>query len=277
MSAQQDLAAIIAQAAQDPAAAAIGTEGALNDAAVEADEWSDLDVTIFVKTGATIDKQAYITAFGPPVIVQHLLNQDLFGPSSAVWDTYLVRYAQTQRIDWKFAPAADMTAYLAADTLNTLVWQAGVGAVVPRQTSAGSHAVQLPTAEEFAASVNELLWCAGNVAKGLHRGQLLYANEMLNLHVRSELLRLLAWQVALDHEAFDVGACDKHLPEALGRNQRQKLASSYAQASLSDTTHSLAQVLELAEAATIAVAKGCGYPVPSELVSALAQLRGWLG
>ncbi|WP_390406327.1 aminoglycoside 6-adenylyltransferase [Lacticaseibacillus jixiensis] len=277
MSAQQDLAAIIAQAAQDPAVAAIGTEGALNDVALQADEWSDLDVTIFVKTDATIDKQAYITAFGAPVIVQHLLNQDMFGPSSAIWDTYLVRYAKTQRIDWKFAPAADIDAYLASDSLNTLVWQAGIGAVTPRATSAQTHAVQLPTAEEFADSVNELLWCAGNVAKGLHRQQLLYANEMLNLHVRSELLRLLAWQVALDHSDFDAGACYKHLPEALERNQRQMLANSYAQASLADTAHSLAQVLDLAEAASVAVANGCGYPVPSELVPALAQLRDWLG
>ncbi|WP_407894365.1 aminoglycoside 6-adenylyltransferase [Lacticaseibacillus sp. N501-2] len=89
-----DLSKIVQLAATDPRVVAIGTEGSQNDPQVRADAWSDLDVTVFVRE-ALADPWALVQALGQPVMWQHLLNRDLFGPSSPfgirIWCATLAR------------------------------------------------------------------------------------------------------------------------------------------------------------------------------------------
>lgn len=268
-----DLTKIVQLVANDPRVVAIGTEGSQNDPQVHADAWSDLDVTVFVRE-ALADPWALVQALGQPVMWQHLLNRDLFGPSSAIWDTYLVRYAGTRRIDWKFAPIADLDAYLAADTLNQIVWQNGV-AVAPQTTSAQSHAVKLPSESEWLAVVNEVLWCAGNVEKALHRQNLVHANEQLNANVRPGVLRLLSWQAALNQPDLDAGSQWKFLAAALPVAQQQVLSQSYAQADLRQTQASLHALLELTAQVSRQLAKQLRFDLPEWFEPGLAQLRQW--
>lgn len=269
------LAQIFQLAAADGRVAAIGTEGSHNDPAVPADVWSDLDVTVFVREPLGDDAwSAWVCALGQPIIWQHLLNRDLFGPSSAVWDTYLVRYAGTARIDWKFAPIADLDQYLAADSLNTIVWRDGQE-LSPRETNASSHVVKLPLPSEFIDVVNEVLWCAGNVAKALYRGNLVHANAQLDDNVRPGVLQLLSWQVALSRNDFDAGSHWKFLADALPEALRQLLFSSYAQADLKQCHASLQTLIDLCESASRNLARQLQVELPDWFEPGLKQLREW--
>lgn len=270
-----DLAQIFQLAEHDARVVAIGTEGSRNDPSVVADAWSDLDVTVFVREA--LDAEAWshwVCALGDPVIWQHLLNRDLFGKSSAIWDTYLVRYAGTKRIDWKFAPIADLENYLAADSLNQIVWRDGHVVSAPA-TNALSHVVTLPTKAEFLDVVNEVLWCAGNVAKALHRENLVHANEQLNDNVRPGVLQLLSWEVALTHDDFDVGSHWKFLASALPDAERQQLISSYAQADLKQTHASLQTLIDLSETASRDLAEQLQVELPVWFEAGIKQLRQW--
>jgi aminoglycoside 6-adenylyltransferase len=270
-----DLTQIFQLAEYDSRVVAIGTEGSRNDPTVSADEWSDLDVTVFARESLGADTWSHwVCALGKPVIWQHLLNRDLFGPSSEIWDTYLVRYAGTKRIDWKFAPIADLQNYLAADSLNQIVWREGHIVSAPA-TNALSHVVTLPTKAEFLDAVNEALWCAGNVAKALHRENLVHANEQLNDNVRPGALQLLSWQVALTHDDFDAGSHWKFLASALSEAKRQQLVSSYAQADLKQTCASLQTLIDLGETASRDLAVQLQLELPGWFEAGLKQLRQW--
>lgn len=252
---------------------AIGTEGSFNNPSVIEDEWVDLDVTVFISQ--PVNGWDWVVAFGQPVIWQHLQNRDLFGVSSAVWDTWLVRYEGTARIDWKFAPASDVAAYLAADTLNKLVWRRNQP-VPAYETSSASHAVLPPTQATFNETLNELLWCAGNVAKGLHRHNLVYANEMMNAQVRPALLQLCAWQATLAHPGFDAGAESKFVAAALSPQQRARLFATYDQGTLNAAASSLRTLITLAVDVATAVAQEARLDLPAYLPGAMKQLDAWL-
>lgn len=270
-----DLAQIFQLAEHDSRVVAIGTEGSRNDPSVIADAWSDLDVTVFVREALGDDAWSHwVCALGEPMIWQHLLNRDLFGPSSEIWDTYLVRYAGTKRIDWKFAPIADHQNYLAADSLNQIVWRDG-HEVMSHVTSALSHVVTLPMQAEFLDMVNEVLWCADNVAKALHRENLVHANEQLNDNVRPGVLKLLSWEVALTHDDFDAGSHWKFLDTALSEAERQLLISSYAQADLKQTRASLLVLIDLSETASRDLAAQLQFELPVWFEPGLKQLRQW--
>ena len=270
-----DLAQIFQLAEHDSRVVAIGTEGSRNDPTVSADEWSDLDVTVFVREALNAEAWSqWVCAIGESVIWQHLLNRDLFGKSSEIWDTYLVRYAGTKRIDWKFAPIADLQNYLAADSLNQIVWRKG-HIVSSHATNALSHVVTLPTKAEFLDAINEVLWCAGNVAKALHRENLVHANEQLNDNVRPGVLQLLSWQVALTRDHFDAGSHWKFLASALSEAERQQLIASYAQADLKQTLASLQTLIDLSEAVSRDLAEQLQFELPCWFEPGLKQLHGW--
>lgn len=101
MSTLTDLDKLIQLASTNANIAAIGTEGSLNDRAKSQDEWSDLDVTLFVRAPALEDGWWWVRQLGEPTIVQFLETQDLFGAQTGKWRSWLTRYAGTRRVDFK--------------------------------------------------------------------------------------------------------------------------------------------------------------------------------
>lgn len=207
--------------------------------------------------------------------MQHLSHQQLFD-ASAQWECWLTRYPGTRRVDFKLAPAEDMTAYLAGDHLNGLVWRQGQP-VEPPATDAGSHFLPVPSQVAYDATVNELVWIAGNVVKGLGRRNLLYANEQFNQHLRPQLLVLLAYRETLkEHGQFDPGVNGKNLWPRLTSGEKQMLAATYNQATLQATRTSLTQLLTFADQLIEAFAQAGQLVRPDWLDRADKQLQDWL-
>ncbi|WP_179394653.1 aminoglycoside 6-adenylyltransferase [Lacticaseibacillus absianus] len=269
-----DLARLIDLAQADPNVQAIGTEGARNDHEAVADAWTDLDVTLFVRDLAAADGHWWLHQLGTPTLVQHLTDTHLFGPDTHTWESWLTRYSGTRRIDLKLAPVQDLAAYLAGNSLNTLVWQRDDGRLTARPTSAASHWVPVPTQTQLNNCANEFYWCAGNVVKGLARGKLLYANEQFNAHVRPELLRLLSFKATLACDGhFDAGVSSKFLWATLTPATQSQLAATYAQTDLTATRRSLDHALTLFETTLDGFVHYASVPYRA---SAVAQLRDWL-
>lgn len=268
-----DLDKILAYAQQDDNVLAVGTEGSRNDEQVAADKWTDLDVTLFVDDGAATDGTQVLRQLGEPVMLQHLEQRGLFG-DDAFWRIWLTRFAGTKRVDLKIVAVDAEAAYLAGDSLNAIVWRRGVGQIAPRATSAATHEVPVPTQAEFDEVVNELYWCAGNVAKGIGRGNLLYANEQFNQHVRPQLLQLLAWRETLRRDGhFDAGVSGKFTWQALTRTERQELAATYAQSDLLEIRHAVVLLLDLTQRVLIGFAHDGRLVVPDYVDAADMQLR----
>lgn len=270
-----DLQTLIALAAKNPNIVAIGTEGSSNNPALQPDAWTDLDVTLFCQDPARENGATWIKALGDPTLVQHLTQQQLFD-ASAQWESWLTRYPGTRRVDFKLAPASDITAYLAGDHLNGIVWRQGQP-VEARATDAGSHFLHVPNQADYDATVNELVWIAGNVVKGLSRRNLLYANEQFNQHLRPQLLLLLADRETLkEHGQFDPGVNGKNLWPLLTSGEKQQLAATYNQATLQATRTSLTQLLTCADQLIEGFAQAGQFVRPDWLDRAEEQLHDWL-
>lgn len=235
-----DLDQIIARAEKDANIVAIGTEGSGNNPELKADDWTDLDVTVFAKAPEQVDGGAWVHALGEPKLIQHLQDDQLFGPGTGHWESWLTRYRGTRRVDFKIAPAADEAAYLADDRLNAIVWRAGQGRVTPRATDASSHFLAVPTQADYESTLNEFFWIAGNVVKGLGRNNLLYANEQFNAHLRPQLLKLYAFRETMKQDGqFDPGVNFKNVWAALAPYEQASLAATYDQTSRAATLGSL--------------------------------------
>lgn len=207
--------------------------------------------------------------------MQHLTQQQLFD-ASARWECWLTRYPGTRRVDFKLAPASDMTAYLAGDHLNGIVWRQGQPVELPA-TDAGSHFLPVPSQADYEATVNELVWIAGNVVKGLSRRNLLYANEQFNQHLRPQLLLLLAYRETLKEQGqFDPGVNGKNLWPRLTTDEQHQIASTYNQATLQATRTSLTQLLTFADLLIEAFAQAGQFVRPNWLERAKEQLHDWL-
>lgn len=272
------LATLIEHATTDPNCEAIGTEGSQNNPALAPDAWTDLDVTLVMAEPTQANAEAWLAPFGEIVIAQHFANTHLFGPSSAPWDTWLVRFKDHPRLDLKIAPAADIPAYLAADTLNAIVWTKAHGRITPRQTSAASHVRPRLTQEALTKCLNELYWSLGNVIKALARHQLVGANEILNQICRPQLLDLLADGVASrTGRPFNPGAFGQLIPAQLPAEEQAVLTASYRQDSLLVTAKAVEAVMMLAQTSLDAILTArADLQEPAFVGPARTQLATWL-
>ncbi|MFT8401359.1 MAG: aminoglycoside 6-adenylyltransferase [Lentilactobacillus diolivorans] len=255
---------------------AVGTEGSINNAKIHSDPWQDIDVTYFSTDLQRFRFQDWWPKFGTPTIWQHFANNHLFGKATKPWNTYLVRFDHHQRIDLKIAPLSDLPTYLRADSLNTIVWRRGQQ-VTPRQTSAKTHFIGIPTQSDFENSLNEFYWTAGNVVKGLARHNLIYANETNNQTVRPQLLRMLAWRVSIKRKGqFDAGANYKFLANCLSNQQQIDLFKTYRQDTLAQTKASLLDEIQLMRVTLSSLSTLKALQIPAYVSQAESQLLSWL-
>jgi hypothetical protein len=277
MSTLTDLDKLIQLAGTNANIVAIGTEGSLNDRAKRQDEWSDLDVTLFVRVPALEDGWWWIRQLGEPTIVQFLETQDLFGAHTGKWRSWLTRYAGTRRVDFKITSYQVEGAYLAHDTLNTIVWRENSGRVLPRKTSAQSHFIPLPDQDSFQEHVREFYWYAGNVVKGLARQNLVYANEQFNRYVRPELLTLLAMRATSQQKGqFDAGVTGKFIEPTLSAAEKAQLTATYQQTSLTATKASLRKALQLYRSVSEQISVNNNFDLPITITKVYQQFDRWL-
>ncbi|KJW13784.1 aminoglycoside 6-adenylyltransferase [Levilactobacillus spicheri] len=271
-----DLTTILKYAQNHDFIQAVGTEGSTNDAHAIDDSWQDLDVTYFVSDADPFNFYDWAQGLGVPTIYQHSSHLNLFHTPSSDWQTYLVQFANNARVDLKIAPIGDITAYLANDSLNKIIWSRDA-AFPERATDDHTHRQNAPTQEQFNAVLNEFYWCIGNVGKGLARGQFLYANEMNNQHVRPQLLQLLTWSVASGRpEGFNPGAYDKYLLEALPKNIVVKLARTYRTDSLKHLKSCVMIEGTLTIWAQQQIVQKTHLAIPQYLSNRLRQLDDWI-
>ena len=120
-----------------------------------------------------------------------------------------------------------LPAYLAADGLCTILLDKDGDVPQPPAPSDRRYHLQKPSARSFDDCCNEF-WNLGTyVTKGICRGERLYAADLMQL-MRSELLRMLAWQVGLRRGyTFSIGKNYKFLPQYLEDETREALYSTY--------------------------------------------------
>jgi aminoglycoside 6-adenylyltransferase len=123
-----------------------------------------------------------------------------------------------------------------------------------------------PSAKAFSDCCNEFWWCSPYVAKGLWRGEILYARHMHDEVLRGdELMKMLRWYIGI-RTGFQVnpGKLGKYFQQYLEPELWELLLKTYTDASDENTWAALFTTCSLFRRVAVLVAEHFGFDYPFE-------------
>lgn len=167
------------------------------------DVFNDFDIVYLVRDVAyyknlAIDREYGEKLFGPMLVFQRTDENELFHEQYPEFVAYLMQFADGNRIDLTIAGAENYAPYCFDDRLSVvLLDKDGTLPLLP-PPNVSTHYIRKAEQNLFTECRVEFWWVAPYVAKGLWRGQILYAHRHLDV-IRDMLRQMLAWRVAAEH------------------------------------------------------------------------------
>lgn len=198
------------------------------------DIFQDYDIVYGVTdTLPFIEDKSWIKGFGSVAVMQEPDYQLFFESENNPEEkySYLVQFTDINRIDFTFLNVAHLEKDYKDHTYvkKLLDKDNRLPDSVPDKEA--SHYIQPPTEGEYYGCVNAFHWVSTYVAKGLYRGELLYAIEHMDKRIRPQLLKMLTWQVGIDTDyTVGVGKCSKYIYKYLSEKSWQAYLNTYSQA-----------------------------------------------
>lgn len=197
-----------------------------------------------------------------------------------------VVYDDWLKIDWSIWPA-ELLERIAEEPLHdqldvgyrVLLDKTGVTARWPEPTHQ-AHIPSPPTQEELDALAEELWWSASYVAKGLVRGEVVFAKLALDVDMKLGVLRrFLEWRIEIAHDwSVKPGAYGRGLERLLDRETAAELAATYVGSGIEENWDALFATAALFRRVAKEVAAELGLAYPQELddtaTGYLEALRG---
>lgn len=252
---------VLSVAQQDERIRIVGMNGSRTNPKAQKDIFQDYDIVYLVTDLESFrqDKK-WIDVFGERMILQTPEDMELFPPTLGGRFTYLMQFTDGTRIDLMLIPLEEYEQYSREDSLTKILLDKdGLIPPLPPANDSSYH-VRRPTPGEFKDCCNEFWWVAPYVAKGLWRQELLYASEHLLNNVKSQLIRMLSWQVGAENNfCVSTGKCGKYLNQYLPADLFKKLISCLDASSSPACWRSLFLMCELFGNAARSTADLLGY------------------
>ena len=117
-----------------------------------------------------------------------------------------------------------------------------------------------PTRKEFDDCCNEFWWVCPYVAKGLRRGEILYAKYMLDQVIREQLMKMLTWYIGLQTiYTINPGKFGKHFDRYLPADLWELVLETYAGAGYEENWKALEVMGRLFRRVAVVVADKYGF------------------
>ena len=177
------------------------------------DFFQDFDIIYLVTELAPfINNRRWIQRFGELMILQ--MPDPLEGTDTGF--TYLMQFMDGNRIDLRIFPM-ERLAEMEGDSLSlVLLDKDGILQTLPPPTES-DYLPKPPTSKDYKQCCNEFWWVSPYVAKGLWRGEIIYAKEMLDQVLREPLMKMTTWYVgAKTRFSKNPGKYGKYLKQYLG-------------------------------------------------------------
>jgi len=259
MHSESEMLKLILEAARsDARVRAVMLNGSRANPSVPKDIFQDFDIVYLV---AELDSfkadPGWIDRFGERMVMQ--LPNDFGDTPPPDSYAYLMQFADGNRIDLtlkigRFDP--DSLSVLLLDKDGT------VGPLPP--PSDADYLPKPPTPKAFFECCNEFWWVCPYVAKGLWRGEIIYAQHHLEI-LRAQLMQMLEWQIGL-HTQFSkgLGKLGKHFQDHLKPESWKLLLQTYADADYENVWQALFALIELFGEAALEVATHFGLEYPRQ-------------
>lgn len=283
---------ILGYAQQDPRVRGVILNGSRANPTAKLDQFRDYDIVYLVTDVAPFKERDISPAFGEVLVMQRTDENQLFHEHFPRLAIYLMQFADGNRIDLTIAPVEDYRPYCFDDKLSVvLLDKDGFLPHLPPPDES-THAVERPSAQVFQECRNEFWWTAPYMSKGLWRGQLPYAQHILEECTRPMLRLMLSW-LAGSQKGFPVfpGKAGWNLENLLPQGVWQRYLATYAPCSRMPLWDALREACVLFTQASRHAAKALGYSwqdswdesVPlfmektQEDIAALAPAESWHG
>ncbi len=260
---QEMLELIIGTAQRDDRIRAVILNGSRVNPNAPKDFFQDYDVIYLVtEKESFLADPGWINVFGELMILQ--LPDEMSDPPPEGKDhyAYLMQFADGNRIDLTLFPVSKLS-QLEGDSLTlALLDKDGLLPKFAPPNESG-YLPSPPTAKKYFDCTNEFWWCSPYVAKGLWRGEIVYAKQMLDLYVREQLNKMLVWYIGIrtDYQKSP-GKMGKYFDKFLEPELWQLLRHTYSDADYDHTWDALLAMGELFRHVAIPVAEQFGFTYP---------------
>ena len=242
---------------------AVAMSGSRTNPKAPKDEFQNYDVVYIVEDlDGLIADLSWLDQFGDRLIEQHniLGNRRL----------YLMLFEDGNRIDLTLCPKEHINDWVASEADYTvLVDEKGL---FESYSPSPQRFWTSPASEtDFEKTCNEFWWVSAYVVKGICRKQIIYATDHLYGICQQELLKVLAWQVASDRGAVDIGKNYKYLFNYLPSEKEKEFSALLDFSSLDKITQSLLATMEFFHQEAQYLAQKMGFKYEKEVAEKMMR------
>ena len=263
MRTDQEMLGLILGTAEKLQVDAVALSGSRTDTKAPKDEFQDYDVVYVVDDLDTLTSNlAWLDQFGARIIEQHniLGNRRL----------YLMLFEDGNRIDLTLCPKDRINEWVDSEADFTVL-NDPQGLFVPYATTPKRYWTAPASATDFDKSCNEFWWVSAYVVKGICRKQIIYATDHLYGICQQELLKILAWQIASDRGAVDIGKNYKYLFNYLPIEKEKEFSALLDFSSLDKITQSLLATMEFFHQEAQYLAQKMGFKYEKEVAEKMIE------
>ena len=263
MRTDQEILGLILETAKKLQVDAVALSDSRTDTKAPKDEFQDYDVVYVVDDLDNLTSDlAWLDQFGTRNIEQHniLGNRRL----------YLMLFEDGNRIDLTLCPKDHIQEWVESEADFTVL-EDPKGLFVPHSPSPQRFWTSPASETDFEKTCNEFWWVSAYVVKGICRKQLIYATDHLYSICQQELLKILAWQVASDRGAVDIGKNYKYLFNYLPIEKEKEFSALLDFSSLDKITQSLFATMQLFHQKAQYLAQKMGFKYEKEVAEKMIE------
>ena len=223
---------ILNTAKEDDRIRAVYMNGSRTNPNAPKDIFQDYDIVYVVnETGSFIRDKEWIRRFGDILFMQYPDESPDYPSDKENSYAWLMIFTDGNRLDLTVKSIPHAKENVLEDSLcEILLDKDGILPQVPKSSEA-AHFVKRPSQEQYAAVCNEFWWCLNNIAKGLWRSEVTYAQDMLNFVVRKQLEKMLSWKIGvLTDYSVSIGKSGKYMHKWLSKEEWEKYLDTYCSA-----------------------------------------------
>ena len=254
---------VILQTAKVLQVDAVAMSGSRTNQRLQTDEFQDYDVVYIMEDlDGLIADLAWLDQFGKRIIEQEV--------TLGHRRLYLMLFEDGNRIDLTLCTKDHINEWVDSEADFTVL-NDPQGLFVPYAPTPKRYWTAPASATDFDKSCNEFWWVSAYVVKGICRKQIIYATDHLYGICQQELLKILAWQIASDRGAVDIGKNYKYLFNYLPIEKEKEFSALLDFSSLDKITQSLLATMEFFHQEAQYLAQKLGFKYEKEVAEKMMR------
>lgn len=200
MRTEQEMYNLILKVAEnDERIRAVFMNGSRTNSNAIRDIFQDYDIVYVVnETKPFREQKDWIDQFGERLYMQYPDESSYYEKDVDNNYGWLIQFTDGNRLDLHVCSLSYVLKEIEKDKLCKILLDKDKCLPSIPEATDEDYWVSKPTEENFLNTCNEFWWCLNNVAKGLWRGEIPYAMDMINYCIRPQLIRLLEWKIGFD-------------------------------------------------------------------------------